>query len=284
MADDATLADALVTEPEAKPATTTETKVETKPAEPQITDAEASEIGRIMLQSGYTKDKINTVLQAPQALDALKFTIENDPEGFLRMLEQANPKAGEKFHEVMADVYVKRYGADGKPAAAAADKNAPLMAEVAALREELNSVKTERQSERNAAAMASIKSRYDARVEDLFGQIPTEISLSKSEKAGMRALLDRELSTDPSIVQRVSNGNFVDVAPTFKKVIDNWSADRKALVEAEKTAREKSSANASGVVFDGPNPFMVDIPKGSDESWDATEAALAKALERSASR
>lgn len=283
MADDATLKDGLVppAEPAADPAPA---PAAAAPAEPQITDAEASEIGRIMLQSGYTKDKINTVLQAPQALDALKFTIENDPEGFLRMLEQANPKAGEKFHEVMADVYVKRYGADGKPAAAAADKNAPLMAEVAALREELNSVKTERQSERNAAAMASIKSRYDARVEDLFGQIPTEISLSKSEKAGMRALLDRELSADPSIVQRVSNGNFVDVAPTFKKVIDNWSADRKALVEAEKAAREKSSVNASGVVFDGPNPFMVDIPKGSDESWDATEAALAKALERSASR
>lgn len=283
MADDATLKDGLVppAEPAADPAPA---PAAAAPAEPQITDAEASEIGRIMLQSGYTKDKINTVLQAPQALDALKFTIENDPEGFLRMLEQANPKAGEKFHEVMADVYVKRYGADGKPATGAADKNAPLMAEVAALREELNSVKTERQSERNAATMASIKSRYDARVDDLFGQIPTEISLSKSEKAGMRALLDRELSTDPSIVQRVSNGNFVDVAPTFKKVIDNWSADRKALVEAEKTAREKSSANASGVVFDGPNPFMVDIPKGSDESWDATEAALAKALERSASR
>lgn len=284
MADEATLKDGLVAGAETKPAETTEVKVETKPAEAQITDAEAAEIGRVMLASGYTKDKINTVLQAPQALDALKFTIENDPEGFLRMLEQANPKAGEKFHEVMADVYVKRYGADGKPAAGAGDKNAPLMAEVAELRTKLDAMTNERQAERNAATMASIKSRYDSRVDDLFGQIPADVKLSKSEKAGMRALLDRELSTDPSIVQRVSNGNFVDVAPAFKKVIDNWSADRKALVEADKAAREKVNSNASGVVFDGPNPFMVDIPKGSDESWDATEAALAKALERSASR
>lgn len=279
MPEDATLRDVTV-EPN-PPAIIPVEPVAASVATPdvKIADAEAAEIGRIMLDSGYTKDKVNEVLQAPQALNSLRYLINNNPQEFLNLLERTDPATGEKFLENMADTYVKRYAPKGAaPAGDGKGADQALMSEVAALREELNGVKTAEQQRQNASAMAQIKSRYEARVDDLFGQLPKELGLNKAETRALRAQLNEELGSDPTVVQRVSAGNFVDVPHRFKSIVDGWSTERTASVTAAKTARDRASNAAFPDFSNGAQPFSVDIPDAVTESWDATEDAFAKAL------
>jgi hypothetical protein len=132
-----------------------------------------------------------------------------------------------------------------------------------------------------AIALAQVSARYEARVDDLMGSIPKELNLTKSERDSLRDSLSQRLGKDPSVKQRVESGNFADLAPTFKGIVEAWSTDRKSAAETQKAAREKSKLSAFSELSSGPNPLMQDIPQNFADSWDETEAAFAKALERS---
>lgn len=281
MSEDATLRDVTVSP---NPADAAEPKEPAKPADakpPEVIDpsvGEAAELGRILLDSGVTKDKINDILQAPQALSNLRYLIANDPQQFLRLLEQTDSKTAENFHSKLADLYVDRYASKGaKPADNGKAPDSALIGEVAALREKVTGFETREQQRQNAAALASTQQRYNARVDDFFSQDGVKaLNLTPSEQRGMRALLDSQLAQDPNAVQRVSNGNFVDVAPRFKSIIEGWAADRKSAAEAERKQRDNVQAGANFTFPGGPNPL--EIPAAVSDSWEATEDALAKAL------
>lgn len=279
--ENATLRDVTVSP---NPADAAEPKEPTKQADaplPVVTDpgaSEAAELGRILIDSGVTKDKINDILQAPAALTNLRYLIANDPQQFLRLLEQTDSKTAENFQEKLAELYIDRHASKDKtPAGNGKAPDSALMSEVAALREKVTGFETREQQRANAAALASTQQRYDARVDDFFSQEGVKaLNLTPSEKAGMRALLNTQLAQDPNAVQRVSNGNFVDVAPRFKSIIEGWAADRKSASEAERKQRDAVQAGANFTFPGGPNPL--DIPAAVSESWEATEDALAKAL------
>lgn len=256
-----------------------------KPAEPKpepevtlkVEDKEAADIGRILLDSGVTKDKLNEILDAPKALNSIRYLIQNNPQEFLNMLERTDPKAANTFLEKMADTYVDRYDDKESKSDKKSDDSSPeLMREVRALREKTTRLESEQARRDQAAALAATSQRYEARVDDLFGQIPKDTPLTKGEQRALRALLNTELSKDQSVVQRVSNGNFVDVPRTFKAVIDDYFADKKAAAEAAKSQREGSSSRAFNEFPSGPNLMIP--PPGTDESWEATEEGFAKAL------
>lgn len=285
MSDDAQLRDITV-EPNPPAAARSEEPASAEPAvsappSAQITDAEASEIGRIMLESGYTRERINEVLQAPQALQSLRYMIDNDPQALLQNIERVSPKSGEKFLEKMADVYVERYGDRSRqPKGNGKEASSELMAEVDALRGEVAQFRTQKEQADARAAMAQVQSRYNARVDDLFGQIPKEVEFTKSERTALRALLDKELANDPTVVQRVSSGNFVDVPMKFKSILDGWAADRKEAAEATKSARERTKDGAFADFSNGSNPLSLDIPGKTFDSWESTEDGFARALEQ----
>lgn len=243
-------------------------------------EAEAAEVGRILLNSGYTKAQINELLQAPQALAGIHALLNTDPKQFVKQYALSNPAGADKLRDAIAEEYVELHGTkdEGKKSADGKAPDSALMGEVAALREKVTGFETREQQRASAAAMASTRQRYDSRVDDFFGQDGVKsLGLTKSEQAGMRALLDKELATDPTIVQRVSNGNFVDVAPAFKRIIEGWAADRKAAAEADRRQRDNVQAGASFTFPGGPTPL--EVPAAVSESWDATEDAFAKALQ-----
>lgn len=282
MPDDATLKDVTV-ESNPSPAEVKEPPKQ-DPPKLEVKDDEAAAIGRALMESGYTQAQLNDLLQAPQALNSLRHIIENNPQELVSMLERNNPEAAKRFLEVTSDEWLQRNRqflpanqGDGKD-----PKNVPseLISQVEALQGKLNQMETREQQRANAAALASVRARYDARVDDLFNQLPKDMGLTKSESQALRAYLDKELSNDPVSVTRVSQGNFVDVPKKFQSIIEGWSGDRKAAVEAEKTAREAAKRGARPEFTPGANPFLVDVPAGADASWDATEDAFAKALER----
>lgn len=279
MADEATLKDVTTGESnpqvEAKPAEQT-TPPETRVA---VVDNEASEIGRLLMESGYTKERVSDLLQAPQALQSLRYLMDNNPTEFLNLLERTNPTSGEKFLETMADTYVKRY-APKDTSTGSPSKNTDVQAEMASLKEQLEGFRSAQLQRDQAAATAQVKSRYDARVEDLFGQLPKELNLTKAETKSLRARLNEELASDPVSMQRVTQGNFYDVPRKLQTILDEWSADRKSAAEAAKTAREASEKAARIEFNNGPSPFTVDVPTSATESWEATEDALAAALEK----
>lgn len=282
MADEATLKDTIVSDQTVE-AKTTDTTGTTKDAV-RITEAidpEVIEIGRILSGSGVTKDQINDLLQAPKALEALRSAIQGNQEEFFNMLQRTDPNAEAKLVEAAADRFVKRYGNETKPnGKEKPDANSDLMREVEALREQTNRLLTEQQRRDQAAMLAQTRQRFDARVDDLFSQDGIkQLALTKSETRALRAQLDVELSKDPSVVQRASNGNFVDVPKVFKDIIETWAADKKEASEAATKQRERSKANAFSEFNAGANPFMnIEVPTGASDSWDSTEAALAKAL------
>ena len=278
MPEDATLKDVTV---EPNPSDSPKEQVVAAKAtdDIKVVDAEAAEIGRIMLDSGYTKEKINQVLEAPAALNSLRYLINNNPQEFLNLLERTDPATGEKFLENMADTYVKRYAPKGDTGAKGGkEADASLMNEIAAMREELTGLRTAEQQRQNAATLAQISARYNARVDDLFSQLPKDLALTKSEKTAMRAQLDKELGADQSVVQRVNNGNFVDVPNRFKSIVEGWASDRKASAQEAKEARERAERGSFADFPSGAQPFMVDVPAGAADSWDATEEAFAAGL------
>lgn len=275
----ATLKDTVVNDVQDTPAP--ETKSDPTP-EVKTDNTEAAELGNILISSGYTKERVNELLEAPGALAALRYAVENDPKEFLSMLQRSNPQVADKFLQTMADTFVDRYDAPApkKAAAKTEDGNSELMAEIAALRDKTNKLETEQQRRDVVALQAATQQRYSARVDDLFGQVK-DMGLTKSEQLAMRARLDKELSADQTVVQRASKGNFVDVAPTFKKIVDEWVSDKKAAIEAEKTARDRQQKGAFANLSSGPNPFMpVNVSDSTFDSWDNTEAGFAKALEQ----
>jgi hypothetical protein len=279
MADEATLKD-ITASPNPPVAADAKEPVKQEPAVVVSPDADAAEIGRILLDSGYTKDQLNDIMQAPTALASLRHLISENPQELINLLDRTSPDAAKRLLDTAADVYVNRYGKKDDPKGSdKKEPNSELMSEVESLRTELNSFRTQRDQEHARMAMAQVKSRYDARVEDLFNQLPKDAGLTKAETKALRARVDAELAADPTIVQRVSTGNFVDVPHKFKAVIDEWSSDRKAAAQAAEDARKGITKGASPEFSNGPNPFM---PANLDfaGSWDDTEAAFAKALER----
>lgn len=262
----------------AKPAAAEPVKVD-DPAQ-----VEAAEIGRILLDSGYSKAQINDLMQAPRALASLKALLDSDPKQFVKQYALNNPEGASKLRDAVAEEYVELYGDKGGKKPAGSDgksADSELMSEVSALRSEVTQFRTEREAANARAALAATQQRYNARVDDILAQDGIKaLGLTKSEQAGIRALLDKELASDPDAVKRVSNGNFVDVAPTFKHIIEGWAADKKSAGEADKKARE-GVRDAANFTFPG-GPMNIEVPESAADSWEATEAALVKALEQSA--
>jgi|SRR5579862_1430464 len=289
MSDDvATLRDSVVNEPEvqAEPAVESKPEVVEELKSPRIVEeipADAADIGRIILQSGYTREQLNDLLQAPQALNALRYAIQNNPSEFLNTLERADPRAGERFLETMADTFLQRYGGKETPGDKGKQDSVPN-SEVETLKERLNRMEHERTTERQQAQIAVTRQRYEQRVEDLFNlKEVKELGLSKADVRNMRARVDVELGRDPGAAQRASSGNFVDVAKVFQVVLDEFVTEKKTSIEDQKKTREAQQKGAFSEFQSGPNPFMnVKIPQGTDDSWDATENALATALKQTA--
>lgn len=239
---------------------------------------DAAEIGQLLLDSGIGRDQINDVLQAPQALAAIRYMVENDPQEFIRSLERTNPGAGENFLDKLSKLYVDRYAkaggaADTKDGKGADAPNAELSAKIAELSEQLNGMRTESQSHAAQAAQAQIQARFNARVDDLFGQLPADkFPLSTYEKELIRGKLSNDIAADPNAVKRVYNGNFVDVPRTFKSIVEGLANDRKAAADAQKAARERvknvSFPDLSGGPVELPKDFydVSDVPL--DKLWD----------------
>lgn len=271
----------------------------TPPAEPpaaapdpvQVRDTEALEIGKLLLESGYTKDQINSLMDGPRALEALRYAVENDPEEFIRTIERNNPGAGENFLDKLSKLYVNRYDRgtpDPKQNGGKADANGELMAEFRKLQEEVGTFRTQAQAQAQAAAMAQVQARFQARLDDLFGQLPADkFPLSTWEKGSIRKSVMADIASDPSAFKRMTNGNFVDVPRTFQGIVESLAADRKTAAEAEKKARDASSKSSFPNLEGGPAELPKDFytppeSNNTDDIWDVS--GLVKALEATGGR
>lgn len=265
------------------------------PKVPAILDApspDAAEIGRIIMESGITKDQLNSLLEAPRALEALRSQIINDPKEFIRTLERTAPEAGQHFLDETADLFLERNkhkiepegkDKDGKPATDPATAR-----ELATLKEAIAGLTAKDRQRETAAMLASVRQRYDARVDDMLNlKEVKEMGLAPSEVKNLRARLFQELSSDTAATQRVNNGNFVDVPKVFQSLLAEKVADRVTATDAEKKERERV---ASGSFLDFPNgpdaAFLSEVEKAiagdTDPNWGGTVDGFAKALERTA--
>jgi len=283
MADEtATLRDATVTtEPKAEETKTVETKTEPVLDLTADTSKDAAELGKVLIESGFTREQLPDLLQAPNALQSIQFMVRNNPAEFLNMLERTDPQAAKAFHEKMADIYVERYADKNPPKGKDAPTADPsLMQEIAALREKVNQSETREQQRENAAALARLESSYRGRVDELFNKVKETVTLTKSEERALRANLDADLAVDAVAKKRISTGNFVDLPTKLNTIIRDWTTDKKDAAEGDKTRRENASKRGFNEFQNGPGP--VEIPKDLDYLDDtAFEKAFASALEQS---
>lgn len=269
-------ADAPVETAKTEPETTTATTIATA-----VANADAAEIGQLLMDSGVTKEQVNDLLQAPKALAAIRHMIVNNQNEFLATVERNDPQAFEKLMETAAEKYVERHGSKEPKSNGKGDSE--LMQQVELLKTKLGEFETREQLRERNAAMAYTKNRYDARVDDLFGQIPKDLELTKVQTKNLRARLDQELASDPEAVKRINSGNFVDVPRKFQSLAQELADDKKQAAEAAKAKRDRSARSAFPEYPSGPNPVMLDIPKDAADSWDNTESFLANLLDRSGS-
>jgi hypothetical protein len=258
-----------------------------QPTVPAVTaDADALEVGRILLDSGYSKEQINQLLDAPKALEALRYAVENDPKEFIRTLERNNPAAGEKFLDELSKLYVDRYDRSGAPASkdGKPDANAEIMDEVRRLQEQVGEFRTKAEQQAQASAMAQVQARYAARVDDMFNQIPSDkFPLTNYEKELIKGKLSADLAADPNTVKRIMNGNFADVPRQFSRILEGISTDRKTAAESEKAKREASNKVGFPQFSGGPAELPKDFytppdSTSSDDIWNTD--GLVKVLEQ----
>src|SRR5258708_37646995 len=180
-------------------------------------DKDAAELGRLLIESGYSREKINDLLAAPSALQSIQHLVRNNPQEFLTMLERTDPEAARNFHEKLAHLYVERYEGRETPTSKAGRVDSELMAELQALREKVSQAETREQQREQLKAMAAVQARYNARVDELLANEEIKkMALTPAEKKGMRARLDSELARDPAALQRINNGNLFDGPRTIK--------------------------------------------------------------------
>jgi hypothetical protein len=236
-----------------------------------VADTDAAELGRTLLDMGVTKDQVNGILEAPQALQAIRYMVENDPQEFIRSLERTNPGAGENFLDKLSKLYVDRYAKE--PAKASDGKTGAtdeLQAQIRDLSEKVNGFQTQAQQSAAASAQAQVMARFNARVDDLFGQLPADkVPLTSYEKRIITGALKDELTSDQNVVKRIYNGNFVDVPRQFKTIVEGLVKDRVATADTAKAARERSSNRAQPDFGAGP----VDLPK---DFYDVSDVPLDK--------
>jgi hypothetical protein len=286
MSEEASLKDVTVSPNPADPPKPQE-QANTEPAKeaPKVelkdpTEQDALELGKLLMGSGYSKEQINQLLETPKALAGLQAVLNSgDGRQIVQLLRQSgNGSAADRMEETIAQYYVEQYGdkggkQDGKT------QDSELKAQVEQLRQEIDGYRTKQEQAEARAALASTMSRYNGRVDDFFSQDGLKkLGLTKMEQQGIRAMLDRELAQDPQAVERINRGNFVDVAPTFKRIAENWVADKKEAAEAEKRQREGVDENAHQT-WPGAAEAL-NIPQSAFDSWDATEEAFAKQLSR----
>jgi hypothetical protein len=281
---DTTVASAATTTTDTAAAASTTAATTTTPVE--VADKDAAELGKLLLDSGVTKDQVNDVLQAPQALAAIRYMVENDPQEFIRSLERTNPGAGENFLDKLSKLYVDRYSKGDSTSGGATGKDAPnaeLLAKIGELSEKVNGFQTAAQQAANASAQAQVQARYNARVDDLFSQLPADkVPLTNYEKELIKGKLSNDLASDSNAVKRVYNGNFVDVPTRFKSIVEGLVQDRVAAVTAASKARERSVSSAFPEISGGP----VELPKDfydvtgvkTEDLWD--EGPLVRILEQ----
>lgn len=253
-----------------------------QPAQPNPVDKDAAEVGRIILDSGYSKEQLNDLLQAPGALNQLRYMVENDPKAFQQMLERASPELGARFLDQMTNLYLERYGnesgnetpADGKPAV-----GSEVQDQLRLLQERIDQSEQKERQREQAAHLATVESRYNARVDDLFKMVPKELTLTKSQEKALRSELQAELNSDPSARQRVLNGNFVDVPLKFQSLVTDWVNDQKAQQTALEDQRKQIQSGAGNNFLSGPAQALMPTDTSAD-SWDNTERDLAAAFKK----
>ena len=279
MSEDASLRDASVT-PEVTP--TVDPVTPPVAAPPDSATLEATEVGRLILDSGYTREQLNDLMESPKALQALKYQLQNDPAEFIRSLERTNPEVGAKLLDASTDLFLARHGKEAttsKPDKG--DTSNELMAEIKALREKTAQLESKEAQRENAIAMAAAQKRYDSHIDNLLSQSDVkELNLTKAESKGLRARLSAELASDPQIVRRISSGNFVDIPRVFKGIAEEWGDDKKSAAKAEQDRRDGVTNGAFPGVEAGPSWQNFKPEAAAADSWDATETGLAKALER----
>jgi hypothetical protein len=238
---------------------------------------DAAELGQLLLDSGIDKSKVNELLEAPQALAAIRYQIENDPAEFIRSLERVNPGAGENFLDKTSKLYVDRYARDDKSGESKGDKSDArtneLQDQLRTLTEKVTGFETQAQRAANAAAMAQINARYEARVDDLFSQLPADkVPLTATERGLIKDALSSRLGRDSDAAKRVYNGNFVDVPKQFKSIVEGLLNDRKAAADAEKTARDRSTKQSfpefGSAPIELPKDFYDVSDTPVDKLWD----------------
>lgn len=256
----------------AEPAQPTGTPAASLTVPVDTANKDAAELGQLLLDSGIDKSKVNELLEAPGVLAAIRYQVENDPQEFIRGLERANPGAGENFLDKTSKLYVDRYARDDKPNADGKpdDKTNELQNRMRELSEQVTGLRTEAQRTANAAAMAAVNARYEARVDDLFSQLPADkVPLTGTEKALIKDALSSRLGRDPDASKRVYNGNFYDVPKVFKGIVEGLLNDRKAAADAEKAARDRSTKASFPEFGAGP----IELPK---DFYDVSDTPLDK--------
>jgi outer membrane murein-binding lipoprotein Lpp len=236
-----------------------------------VADTDAAELGKTLLEMGVTKDQINSILEAPQALQSIRYMVENDPQEFIRSLERTNPGAGENFLDKLSKLYVDRYARDDKAGDGKGKTDADeLQSQIRDLSEKVNGFNTRAEQAAAASAQAQVMARFNARVDDLFGQLPADkVPLTAYEKRIITGAMKDELTSDSNAVKRIYNGNFVDVPRTFKTIVEGLVNDRKAAADASKAARERTNSSAFPDFGAGP----VELPK---DFYDVTNVPLDK--------
>lgn len=241
-----------------------------EPAKPELAP-EVIELARKLAEDGMTQDAYQGLIQGRDALNTMGYLLKENPKEFFSVIERQDPETAKKALEEFSQIYLDRNLTKDDQAKLEAGQPLgeadPMKKQLEDLQTEIKSIRDNEQRREQSAAMASIQKRYEARMDDLFGQLPD--NMPKHHKTALRALLDRSLGGDEQAASRIRQGNFVDVPKHFKNVLDGWAAETKAANDAEIQKREDIRKRAQIAFTPGAEAVGGPPPESlAEKNWD----------------
>lgn len=257
-----------------------------EPAKPDYAP-EVLELAKQLAEDGVTREGYGQLIEGRDALNKMGYLLKENPKEFFRTIELNDPETAKKALEEFSQIYLDRNLSREDQARIEAgqplEEADPMQKQLEDLQSELKSLKDNAMARDQAASVATIKSRYEARINDLFSQLPD--NMPKHHQEALRAMLDRSLGADEQAAGRIRQGNFVDVPNHFKKILDNWAAETKAANDAEIAKREQVRKNAQLTFAPGAEAVGGPPPESlADKNWDDFGDELGRILGQAVGR
>lgn len=235
----------------------------------ELTSEQATQIVQQLTDMGITPENAHEFVQTRAQYNALLSVLE-DPQALLGGLRQNRPDLYQKILESATDQYLELHPPEEDQSGKTQGPNAELVAELKAMRTELNEMRGNQQQRDQQTRLQTVVKNYNENLDSLIQKIP---GLKKSEQKAIKAVVSQSIATDRAALDRINQGVYVDLPRHIKTVYTEWTEDHKTDTKEREEVQAGGQKEFAAAAQAGGQPQTKD-------DWDSAAEDLARDLQK----